>query len=465
MPPMIPAQKQSPLNRGASRKQFPISPNRRLFHIAGLLLILSLFTGLLVYTVLVRVRRIRRGPYLQSVTPDSIVVRWRTAGPTTNRVSYGVNPVYLNQVTGNGEITTEHSVCISGLQPNTKYFYRVATGIEVPTRGAAEFSFTTAPAPGSYQPIRVWVLGDSGTATDEAVAVRDAYERFTAQRRTDLWLMLGDNAYRRGTDPEYQRALFDEYPTLLSCLPLWPTPGNHDYQSCSLTAQTGVYYDIFTLPTLGQAGGTPSGSEAYYSFDHGNAHFISLDSNQTNFSASNLMLPWLRADLRSNRRDWTIAYFHHPPYTKGSHDSDDSKDHMRDMREHIVPLLETGGVDLVLSGHSHSYERSFLLDGHLGKSDTFNRHYKKDGGDGREDGQRAYHKPTLGPAPNEGTVYVVVGCSGKTSGGRLDHPAMLVSTNSLGSLVLDINSNRLDATFINAQAERLDYFTIIKGVH
>lgn len=137
---------------------------------------------------------------------------------------------------------------------------------------------------------------------------------------------------------------------------------------------------------------------------------------------------------------------------------------MDDVREHIVPLLKAGGVDLVLSGHSHSFERSFLLNGHLGKSDTFKATFKKDGGDGREDGQRAYHKPTLGAAPHEGTVYVVAGSSGKTSGGRPDHPAMLVSTNSLGSLALGINSNRLDATFINARAERLDHFTIIKGV-
>jgi len=66
------------------------------------------------------------------------------------------------------------------------------------------------------------------------------------------------------------------------------------------------------------------------------------------------MLPWLRTDLRANQRDWTIVYFHHPPYSRGSHDSDEADTRMGDVREHLLPVLEAGGADLVLTGHSHA---------------------------------------------------------------------------------------------------------------
>ena len=209
-----------------------------------------------------------------------------------------------------------------------------------------------------------------------------------------------------------------------------------------------------------------SGTEAYYSFDYGNAHFISLNTCDVDRSRDGVMAKWLKADLAANKLDWTIAYFHHPPYPKGSHESDAVKGENTDLtevRENLIPILEEGGTDLVLLGHSHSYERSYLLDGHYGRSKSLKESHKKNKGSGREDGDGAYTKPTLGPAPHEGTVYVVAGSSGKISGGSLDHPAMYFSTNSLGSLVLDIEGPKLQATFLNEAGKKLDYFTILKG--
>ena len=122
---------------------------------------------------------------------------------------------------------------------------------------------------------------------------------------------------------------------------------------------------------------------------------------------------------------------------------------MREMRENALPILEAEGVDLVLTGHSHSYERSFLIDGHYGASGTFVPSMKKDGGSGREDGSGAYQKPTSGPASHEGAAYAVAGSSGQIAGGALNHPAMFVSLNVLGSMVLDVTEGRLDAKFID----------------
>ena len=174
------------------------------------------------------------------------------------------------------------------------------------------------------------------------------------------------------------------------------------------------------------------------------------------------MLTWLQNDVNSTNKEWVIAFWHHPPYTKGSHNSD-TEIELIEMRQNALPILEQAGVDLVLTGHSHSYERSYLIDGHYGSSTTFTSSMKKDGGSGREDGTGSYKKPTDGKAPHEGAVYAVAGSSGKISGGTLDHPAMFISLNTLGSMVMDVNGNRLDAKFLTSTGAIQDYFTVVKG--
>ena len=96
------------------------------------------------------------------------------------------------------------------------------------------------------------MLGDSGTGDANALDVRDAYFAHTAGRHTDLWLMLGDNAYPGGSDTDYQLKLFDIFPSMLRKSVLWPTMGNHDAQSSDSSTQSGPYYDIFTLPAAGR---------------------------------------------------------------------------------------------------------------------------------------------------------------------------------------------------------------------
>jgi hypothetical protein len=403
---------------------------------------------------------VTRGPYLQMGTSTSVVVRWRTDVTTDGSVCYGSEPATLTTCVLDPTSGTNHEVTLGGLSPNTKYFYVVGTTTNTPAGGDANHFVLTGPPPGTLKPTRIWVLGDSGTANANAQAVRDAYYAFTGSRHTDLWLMLGDNAYSDGTDSEYQAAVFNMYANMLRKSVLWPTLGNHDGHSADSATQTGPYYDIFTLPKNAEAGGIASGTEAYYSFDYGNIHFIVLDSFGSSRSPDGAMMNWLRADLAATTRDWIIAYWHHPPYSKGSHDSDSSSG-LTEMRENALPLLEQEGVDLVLAGHSHSYERSFLLDGHYGTSNTLVPSMILNSGDGRESGDGAYQKLTAGP--NEGAVYTVAGSSGKTSGGSLNHPAMYISLNVLGSLVLDVDGNRLDATFLDSTGAARDTFTILKG--
>jgi hypothetical protein len=395
---------------------------------------------------------------------------------TTNRtlVVNTPNNAVLLIISNNAIVvsTSNHIVSLDGpgvssSSRSASQNFLICTTNLIHTGGDTGTFFVTSPLIGTRQPTRVWVLGDPGTRKKAERDVRDAYYKWTGDRQTDFWLMLGDNAYTAGKDSEYQGAIFDVFGAMLRKSVLWPCLGNHDAGSANSPIQFGIYYDIFTLPAQAQAGGVMSGSEAYYSFDYANIHVVCLDSSDSDWSRNGLMLRWLKADLETNRQDWLIAYCHHPPYTQGSHNSDqdrDSEARMRMVRENVLPLLEEHGLDLMLCGHSHAYERSFLLDGFYGRSTNLNTkvHFKS-ANDGRKDGTGIYVKPSRGPAPHEGAVYAVAGSSGQTSGGKLKHPVSARSLNVLGSVVLDFDGQRLDATFLDDKATVRDTFTIVKG--
>ncbi|HET9886208.1 MAG TPA: metallophosphoesterase [bacterium] len=404
---------------------------------------------------------VTRGPYLQVGRPDGIIVRWRTNRDLSSRVQYGLTPENLDQHVDNPNQTTEHEIVLNGLSSNTLYYYSVGSTSEVLLSGV-DYKFRTSPPAGSVSPTRIWVLGDSGEDGQGPVNVRDAYYDYPGSQDTDVWLMLGDNAYNTGTSFEYQSLVFDRFKTFLRHCPLWSTRGNHEIIHPEANDD---YFDFFTLPAAGQAGGLPSGSEAYYSFHYANIHFVCLDSQGSDRTPSGPMLSWLELDLDANTQPWIIAFWHHPPYSKGGHDSDASRDsggRLSDMRENALPILEQGGVDLVLSGHSHSYERSMLIDGHYGTSDTFNPSMIVNDGDGDPSSDGAYHKPNTVGATHEGAVYTVAGSSGETSGGDLDHPIMVTSLNVLGSVVIDVNGPLLNAIFLDSHGDIRDHFQISK---
>ncbi|MEY2407909.1 MAG: acid phosphatase type 7 [Verrucomicrobiota bacterium] len=402
-----------------------------------------------------------RGPYLQMGSSTGAVVRWRTDQFSDAIVRFGLDPDNLTNAAAQAVTTNEHIVSINGLKPDTKYFYSIGSASQrlAGTNGTgSDFWFNTAPVPGTAKSTRFWALGDSGTANASSRAVRDAYYNFAATNGpADIWLMLGDNAYNSGTDNEHQAAVFDMYPTILRNKFLWTTLGNHETAQ-STTATEFPYLNIFSLPQNGEAGGIPSGTEKYYSFDYANIHFVCLDSMTSGRTGTSPMAQWLRNDLAGTSQDWIVAFFHHPPYTKGSHDSDAESD-LIDIRANLVPILEANGVDLVLNGHSHVHERSYLLNGHYGQSSSFVASMKVDGGDGYETGTGAYRKNAQGL----GVVYVVAGSSGQTGGGSLNHPAHFVSLNELGSMVVDVSSNRLDAMFLNTRGGVSDHFTLLKA--
>jgi hypothetical protein len=152
--------------------------------------------------------------------------------------------------------------------------------------------------------------------------------------------------------------------------------------------------------------------------------------------------------------------FHHPPYSKGSHDSDDtSEERMIEMRENVLPICESYGVDLVLSGHSHSYERSKLINGHYGFSNTYDPLlHDIDGGNGQLNGSGAYQQN----ASVEGTVYVVTGSAGGSSSVG-NHPVMYFSKDQVGSTILEVDGNQMDVKFLNENGVVEDFLTLVQN--
>ncbi|MCB9035925.1 MAG: metallophosphoesterase [Lewinellaceae bacterium] len=402
-----------------------------------------------------------RGPYLQSGTPNSMVIKWRTNSSTSSQVWYGTSPSNLAFTkTVNGS-RTDHEVLVNGLSANSTYYYAVGNTAGQLSVPGSDYYFRTSPNPGSVQPIRAWILGDAGKANNTQREVRDAFYDFNGSNHIDMILLLGDNAYESGTDAEYQAAMFENmYEGRLINSVVWPAFGNHDGLSALSSTQTGPYYEIFTNPTNAEAGGVPSGTEAYYSFDYGNIHVIVLDSDDSDREPGSPQMNWLEADLAATTQDWKVVTFHHPPYTQ---DASDSNNKETDMRSMVLPILEAYNVDLVLAGHDHVWERSYLIHGHYGVSNTWDPVTMGINlGDGRLDGDGPYIKEAGNGPSAVGTVYIVAGSAGSAGAITGYHPVMYETLGEKGSMYMEVTGNQMDIKFIRDIGTIDDYLTIIK---
>lgn len=448
---------------------------------------------------------------------------------------------------------------LTGLEPDKDYFYSVGGIVSADQQFRTPPDSNKPPKDGNTHILIVGDSGTqtelerNGEAAHdgEAAEVLAGFETYNAANGgepVDLFLALGDNAYLAGTDAQWQGAFFDIYPAILKSAFLLTTIGNHEMGNgpvplCAVVPSHpkcnppdyglrvpfgGVstsadpesydgdgdlqpdegglpYLDIFSLPAAGESGGVPSGTEQYYSVDYGNVHIVSLDSQLTarDDEARATMREWLIVDLEANDSDWTVVIFHHPPYTKGNnHDSDDAENsplsidapefHMRD---EFTGVFDQYGVDVVYSGHSHSYERSYYLHGHTGTSDTFgddpqHAELKADGelSLGRETGDTYAQLSRTSGNVDDRVVYTVAGSSGKadhpeadsdyltvTPGDWLQHAAHVPQPESCGgpygcrnglplkgSVVLDASATSLTAKFVDVNGAVLDHFTITR---
>jgi hypothetical protein len=437
-------------------------------------------------------------------TQDSITIVWRTEGPSNPVVRYGftleknlpetlaadhitvrvssdvknnqgypelykepLQQTALRKSTtrdpdpSTAENTYQYEAKISGLSPNETGYYAVYDGNTLLAGDDPSYYFKTLPSSGTQSAQRIWVVGDSGTGGLQQKKVHTAMEKWIAESDDALtqFLHVGDMAYGDGTDREFQRNFFEIYDRTLRNTVCWPTMGNHEGHTSRGISGIGPYYDAYVVPTNAEAGGVPSGSEAYYSFDIGNIHFVCLDSHDLDRRPSGAMAQWLQADLDMVDAEWLIAFWHHPPYTKGSHDSD-AEGQLREMRTHIMPILETAGVDLVMTGHSHIYERSMLIDGAYATPTRAEGVVLNDG-DGNPDGDGAYLK-SAGLNAHEGNVQIVTGHGGAGLSRRGTMPIMREILLEHGSVILDIEGDTLTGRMLNSDQKMRDLFSIVK---
>jgi hypothetical protein len=137
----------------------------------------------------------------------------------------------------------------------------------------------------------------------------------------------------------------------MSRVPFFAAPGNHEY----LTNSAAPYLAGQAAP---DSVVPQQDTGRYYSFDWGDAHFVSIDSNLLPGAAAARMLSWMDADLAATTKYWKIVFLHHPPYPTGAHLGDPI---CVLAQQNVNPVAERHGVQLVLAGHEHGYERSFPL--------------------------------------------------------------------------------------------------------
>jgi hypothetical protein len=173
-------------------------------------------------------------------------------------------------------------------------------------------------------------IAECGTTGDEATAN-------LLDNIAGTVFAAGDNAYNDGSAANYSQCY----------APSWgrhkartrPSPGNHDYR----TAGAAGYFDYFGS-NAGPAG------RGYYSYDIGNWHIISLNSN-ISMSAGSTQEQWLRADLAASNKPCTLAYWHHPRFSSGSHHGSSTAP------QPLWQALYDANAEIVISGHEHNYER------------------------------------------------------------------------------------------------------------
>jgi len=262
-----------------------------------------------------------------------------------------------------------HSVVVNGLEPGREYAYRI---------GDYEGTFRTDPGRGA--PVSFLVGGDTqATGRDGFRLAAGIYgAAFEAYPDAGFHAILGD--LTQNSTAEEWDLFFEEFEAVNARSPLMPAAGNHDMYP-------NWFRNMFTLP---ERRNYFNFSGLYYSFDYGDAHIAVLNTNDWFFYTGTAQLNWLINDMNASDARWKIVMTHRPIYTGA--DPETAPD-MLALRRSLGPVCDMLGVDLVLSGHRHSYFRS------------------KPGG---KAGVGAFEDPlTTDPA---GPVYIIPGAAGGRGG-------------------------------------------------
>lgn len=283
-----------------------------------------------------------RYPYIQSPDQHSVIIAWNNATSGIGSVHWGTDSNSMTNVVSDVSATQLHALTVTGLQPNTQYFYQASSGT---FQSAKEYFFTAKP--NDVRQLDFLVYGDCGFNNSQ----QDNIATQMATHPVDFGLVVGDVDQITGNN--YDVNYFPHYKSMTKHTCHFTAIGNHD----TLTNQTN-YTNQFYLPH-----NNPANTELYYSFTWGNAKYIALDGN-INCDAGSPQYIWLENELKCNNSEWTFIFFHQPPWTNAWDISYSipfqywyQYSGNVDMRTSLVPLFEQYHVDGVLNGHAHDYQR------------------------------------------------------------------------------------------------------------
>lgn len=211
---------------------------------------------------------------------------------------------------------------------NPIYAQGPANGSKVAARASSPLKLTLPLKEGS---LRFAVIGDTGTGTKKQYELAEVMNQYRNVFPFEFVLMLGDNMYGGEKPKDFETKFSNVYKPLLDAkVKFFATLGNHDMP-------LQINYTHFNM----------DGKE-YYRFKKGNVAFYSLNSNYMDAK----QVKWLEGELGKDTSEWKVCFFHHPPYSSaGKHGSD------KQLREVVEPIFVRHGVNVVLTGHDHVYEK------------------------------------------------------------------------------------------------------------
>lgn len=297
--------------------------------------------------------------YLQTPTPTSIYVCWHSSAGTESIVEYGTTEALGNTETGDVHVfddaTVWHWVKLTGLTPETVYYYKAITD----TAESEIKRFKTQPVDGKTSGhIRFAVTGDNRTEpniflrTVESIKNK-AVELYGGNVEDDLNLIIdvGDIVTSGGVLSQYRREYFTPFAPLSGNVPVMVSIGNHEGES-------PLYYDYMKYEDIGGTEG-----EKYASFRIGRVLFVIINSNYQ--LRNNTQIQWLDNLLSSAQGDtsidWIFTFCHHPGHSEIWPDGNTAY-----VQNEVIPTLKKySKVDMLMYGHSHNYERGSLQDSNL----------------------------------------------------------------------------------------------------
>lgn len=291
---------------------------------------------------------VTRGPYLQAAQPRAVSVAWYTDAVTEGLLQWRQEGGSWHDARDPAGPALRHEVGLPELEPGLAYEYRLFDGAgRLLVSGTSDWFGFQAPSGG----LKMAAFGDCGTGgADQYAVARSLARRFGA---ADSALVLGDVVYPSGAETDYDAKFFAPYASLLARMAFFAALGNHDFE----TEAGRPYLGVFTLPRNGPAALVP---ETAYSFERGGVHFVVHDSNLPAAKLLELAGPWHVADLRASSARFRVAALHHSPWSSGENSLTPE---VVALREALTPFFARTGVDLVLAGHDHTYERTRPLDG------------------------------------------------------------------------------------------------------